>query len=234
MSENEQERAHDILTHQGIAAYRSGDREQARGLFRQAIAAAPDDQLAWVWLAACTEDGEARRRCLTAAIAINPGNEAGQKAAASLQKMGLSPPPLPPLPSLALAPDAQARDQHQEGTSPWRAWVRRSLGLTLSYALFLAFILATRGWIQLAGFGVLLVLIPRLLQHLPNPAHQGWEQADRIGGILSLGSGMVVVSVFAFFVTGAGFPAFATGLTIGGGMGVVYSVVTGSLLLRRS
>ncbi|NJN67519.1 MAG: hypothetical protein HC884_12810 [Chloroflexaceae bacterium] len=221
----------DPLTRQGMVAYRSGDRVQARALFRCAAEANPDHQMAWVWLAACAEDEQARRHYLMTAIAINPTNETGQKAAAVLQKMGSSPPNLPPLPSLSLAPDAQASTPHPAGDPLWWAWARRSLGLTLTYALFLAILLSTSGWVQLAGFLLLLAGIRPVLRQLPDPARQGWDHADRIGGILGLGGGMVVVSVFAFFITETGFHAMATGLAIGAGMGAVYSIITGGLLL---
>lgn len=72
--------------HQGIAAYRAGNRKQAGDLFSQVTQSDPNNQIAWYWLAGCMDNDEDKRRCLERVVAINPESEAGKRAAQDLAK----------------------------------------------------------------------------------------------------------------------------------------------------
>lgn len=67
------------LIEQGRAALLQGDRATARALLEQAIARAPDNDEAWLWLAGTHTDPALMAACLRRALAINPHNEQAQE-----------------------------------------------------------------------------------------------------------------------------------------------------------
>lgn len=88
------------LTNQGIVAYNANQKDQARALFRQAIAADGRYEMAWLWLCAVVENQAQKRFCLEQALAINPASVSAQQGLASLP---------PGTPSQSPFPEAQPR-----------------------------------------------------------------------------------------------------------------------------
>lgn len=66
---------HDQLLRQGIAAAKEGDRTRARSLLHAAADLAPQDQLAWLWLASVADRREETIAHLERAISLNPDDE---------------------------------------------------------------------------------------------------------------------------------------------------------------
>jgi hypothetical protein len=62
------------LAEQGIAAYRAGDRVQARQLLAQAVKSDRNNEQAWYFLAQLQADSEKKRQCLEMVLRINPAN----------------------------------------------------------------------------------------------------------------------------------------------------------------
>jgi ferric-dicitrate binding protein FerR (iron transport regulator) len=126
------------LVRQGIEAFKTGDQARARDLFIQATQTDPDYQLALLWLASVTDEPVQKRQYLQRAIAINPNNGAGWRAAEDLSRLdsGSDALPLPP------PPDAPA--QHPDSTTPPPA--KRSNSPIL--------------WVALAVLGGMVLLIP--------------------------------------------------------------------------
>lgn len=72
------------LLQQGIAAYRSGRREEARKLFIASVRQTPNNELAWGWLYQSVDNDHEKIYCLQQILRINPGNE---KIAALLKQL---------------------------------------------------------------------------------------------------------------------------------------------------
>ena len=68
------------LIQQAIQAVKAGERELAQNLLSQILAADPNNDQAWLWLAACVNDIEKRRYCLERALAIRPDNAPARQA----------------------------------------------------------------------------------------------------------------------------------------------------------
>lgn len=61
---------------EGITAVKAGNREQARTLFMQVIAADKENESAWLWLSSVVEKEDDQRICLENVLTINPDNAA--------------------------------------------------------------------------------------------------------------------------------------------------------------
>jgi hypothetical protein len=82
--------AHDdlqTLLRTGIQAAQSGNKAVARAILEQVIEQAPDNELAWIWLASVVETTAERRDCLLKVLAINPNNERAKQALTRLQRV---------------------------------------------------------------------------------------------------------------------------------------------------
>jgi hypothetical protein len=79
--------SNDDLTRQGIAALKAGDKGQAKSLLLQAIDANPQHQVALLWLTAAVDDPGEKRQYLEQVVAINPNNDAGQRAAHGITQL---------------------------------------------------------------------------------------------------------------------------------------------------
>ena len=66
------------LLHQGMQAARRGDRARASGLFQAVVEQDPDQEEAWLWLAALAEDPEQSIVYLQRVLSINPHNTCAQ------------------------------------------------------------------------------------------------------------------------------------------------------------
>ncbi len=126
------------LLHRGIQAARGGNPAMARRLLQQVTERAPENELAWIWLATVAADTEQRKRCLERVLEINPANERAKEALARLQRVPRSAPPttpaerapLPAAPPLT-APNAPSRSTQNRRMSPF------FFGLAAFLALFL-------------------------------------------------------------------------------------------------
>lgn len=101
------------LQQQGIEAFQAGDRDRARQIFEQIVAAEPNNETAWYFLAASQTDLTIRRQYLERVLTINPNhararevldrmnNVPGVADAPSSQPYSAAPPlgtPIRPLP----------------------------------------------------------------------------------------------------------------------------------------
>jgi tetratricopeptide (TPR) repeat protein len=66
---------HSELLNHGIAAARSGQRDQARQMLAQAIRLNPRNEMAWLWLSAVVDDPKQATECLERVLALNPANQ---------------------------------------------------------------------------------------------------------------------------------------------------------------
>jgi tetratricopeptide (TPR) repeat protein len=80
----------DNLIQQGINAYKSGDKENARKLLIAATKQFPNDEQSWGWLYNVCKTDHERIQCLQQVLRINPQNE---KASQLLNKITLVNPP---------------------------------------------------------------------------------------------------------------------------------------------
>ncbi len=74
------------LLHQGITAYKAGDKITARRLLGRATAMNTQDERAWLWLSAAVESDKERLTCLEKVLAINPNNKPAQRGLAALRR----------------------------------------------------------------------------------------------------------------------------------------------------
>jgi hypothetical protein len=70
----------------GIAAFRAGNKAAARKLFADLVESDDANELAWLWLAACEDTPERKKRCLQRVLAINPGHTNARSALAELEQ----------------------------------------------------------------------------------------------------------------------------------------------------
>jgi tetratricopeptide (TPR) repeat protein len=62
------------MLHEGVAAARSGQREQARRLLTQLVRVEPNHEYGWLWLSTVVEDSRQALECLQRVLVINPAN----------------------------------------------------------------------------------------------------------------------------------------------------------------
>ena len=84
------------LIRQGIVAFNANDRMRAHALFAEACRVEPTSQVAWLWLAGCSDRDDERRQHLTRVVALDPRSNEGQQAAADLAALATPPTMLPP------------------------------------------------------------------------------------------------------------------------------------------
>jgi len=101
----------------GIAAYKSGKRENARKYLIAAVKENPKDENAWGWLYQVANNDNERIECLKKATAINPNNE---KAIQLLNKLLT--------PSLTSIP-TMTNPQQQEQVNPLSHHQKKSIPL---------------------------------------------------------------------------------------------------------
>jgi tetratricopeptide (TPR) repeat protein len=81
------------LTEQGIAALRSGNKEEGVRLLTEALRQDPNSEEAWLYLGAAVDDPARKRQCFERVLQINPNNERAQNALARLNAETGAPPP---------------------------------------------------------------------------------------------------------------------------------------------
>jgi tetratricopeptide (TPR) repeat protein len=65
---------------QAVSAYKSGQKQKAQKLLARLVKAEPDNEEAWLWLAACIENPEQRQYCLKRVLTLNPKNVQARRA----------------------------------------------------------------------------------------------------------------------------------------------------------
>lgn len=88
-----------VLTNQGAAALRAGQRDEALNLLRQAIQLDPQSEQAWLFMAGAVQEPDRRKYCLERVLQLNPQNELAKRGLASLvpaQPPAPAPEPAPP------------------------------------------------------------------------------------------------------------------------------------------
>lgn len=88
----------DDMVRDGIAAYKSGDKDTARDLLLRAVDIDPHNEQGWLWLSGLLESPEDQRICLENVLAINPANERARTGLDFLIKKTTPPAPAPPPP----------------------------------------------------------------------------------------------------------------------------------------
>jgi len=82
------------LVEQGIAAYRSGNKEEAVRLLGQALRENRQNEEAWLYLGAALDDPAKKRQAFEQVLQINPNNDKAKNALARLDAAaGVTPPP---------------------------------------------------------------------------------------------------------------------------------------------
>ncbi len=76
------------LLHQGIAAARSGQRDEARSILQDVVRRDPRNEIGWMWLSSVAADDGERLFCLRKLLEVNPQNEFGLKG---LRALGMDP-----------------------------------------------------------------------------------------------------------------------------------------------
>jgi len=69
----------------GINLFKSGDKIGARKIFLNIAQHEPNNEVAWLWLAACVDKAEQKRDCFYKVLSISPNNQNAQKALAELE-----------------------------------------------------------------------------------------------------------------------------------------------------
>lgn len=71
----------------GIAAFKTGNKIAAKRILSEVVRAEPNNETAWLWLAACVENVQEKKYCLSKALAINPSNQNARKALEQLEPL---------------------------------------------------------------------------------------------------------------------------------------------------
>lgn len=74
----------------GIECYKSGNKADALKIFLKVLKREPNNEIAWLWLAACVDKPEQKKDCFHKVLTINPNNVVAQKALAELELQAVS------------------------------------------------------------------------------------------------------------------------------------------------
>lgn len=74
----------------GIEYYKSGNKTGALKIFLEVLKREPNNEIAWLWLAACVDKPEQKKDCFHKVLKINPNNEVAQKALVGLELQAVS------------------------------------------------------------------------------------------------------------------------------------------------
>lgn len=80
----------DNLLQQAMSAIKAGDWDSGRRVLVKILNTDPDNETAWLWLAAAVE-GDRRRHCLEQVLRINPNSQAAQKGLEELAGTSTAP-----------------------------------------------------------------------------------------------------------------------------------------------
>lgn len=87
----------DAILREGIAAYKSGRKDEARSFLLRAVELDQYNEQAWLWLSAVVDTPEDQRTCLENVLAINPENDRARSGLTNLDNGGSAPPAAPPV-----------------------------------------------------------------------------------------------------------------------------------------
>ncbi len=105
----------DAMVREGINAYKSGQKDEARSLLLKATELDPYNEQGWLWLSGLMDSPDDQRTCLENVLAINPNNErakqglsylTGQTSAGNVSPFAASAAPPPAYPSPSAPPSA--------------------------------------------------------------------------------------------------------------------------------
>lgn len=71
---------------QGTAAFKRGDRDEARRLLTRSVQLDPENAMAWLWLSRTQADPRRQQQCVERALVIDPDNATAQQIAARLRQ----------------------------------------------------------------------------------------------------------------------------------------------------
>ena len=74
----------------GIEYYKAGNKTGALKFFLEVLKREPNNEVAWLWLAACVDKPEQKKDCFHKVLSINPNNAVAQKALAELELQTVS------------------------------------------------------------------------------------------------------------------------------------------------
>ncbi|MCC7452445.1 MAG: hypothetical protein IT324_33905 [Anaerolineae bacterium] len=94
------------LVEQGIAAYRSGNKEEAVRLLGQALRENRQNEEAWLYLGAALDDPAKKRQAFEQVLQINPDNDKAKNALARLDAAAGVTPPSPAAPTVPMGGSA--------------------------------------------------------------------------------------------------------------------------------
>jgi hypothetical protein len=120
----------------GIDAARRGDKAAAQLLLRQVVAADPQNELGWMWLASAVDSLDERRVCLENALRINPNNTRAREALRRLQPAGTA------APAREAAPRQRPRPQPVADGQARRSPLLIVAGVVVALAVLTALIFA--------------------------------------------------------------------------------------------
>ncbi len=162
------------LLDQAVISFKSGDKATAMKLLIQCIGQDPNNEFAWLYLAACVEEPEKRIDCLKRVLKINPNNIQARQALERLQPAP-KPPTTPniPLPQTQVNPKAI----NQEAIKPHSGMTRSQIITMLLFVVIAGIVLFFGGRyiyvLQTAPTQTLppLVVIPTQT-HTPRPTRE--------------------------------------------------------------
>ncbi len=103
--------AHAARLQIGVAAARAHKKARARALLGAVVAAEPDNEMAWMWLANVAESADEAADCLDKVLALNPANELARSTRERCRSAARTGRPAAPVaPSAALADAANRPD----------------------------------------------------------------------------------------------------------------------------
>jgi hypothetical protein len=77
------------LLEPGIAAYKAGNKIQARQLLAQVVRQDSKNETAWLWMSGTVSTARERRICLERVLSINPNNDAARRGLEKLKQHGV-------------------------------------------------------------------------------------------------------------------------------------------------
>lgn len=119
------------LRKEGVEAAKAGDKDRARQLLQQSLRLDPNNEAAWIWLMTVARDQREKLICLYKLLEINPNNEMGLEALASLnltpeklaEQLGIKAAMQPVQPIQRAAPKSAARPAAPSPAEPAQAAV---------------------------------------------------------------------------------------------------------------
>ena len=124
----------DDLLQQGIAAYKAGNQDKARGLFIALVRQNPNSEQAWGWMSSVCNTDRERIHCVKQVVRINPNNE---KARQHLEQL------LTPTPSLAPEPQPSPVTSVPVSPVPSASKTSKNTGFTQTQLFVLLGLVAT-------------------------------------------------------------------------------------------